>query len=71
MGVFTLQSITKNEVPITIPVKISKECLWTMCKNCRWYCKFEGVCVNGKSDYVADFVDEEHLCRKYEERKER
>lgn len=40
------------------------------CENCRW-CTIEEnsdmVCVNGDSEYVADFVDEKHCCEEFEE----
>lgn len=40
------------------------------CENCKYYEKFSGVCFNGDSDFVADFVDENFVCDKWEERSE-
>lgn len=37
-----------------------------VCGNCKWYCEFEGVCVNADSKYVADFRDSDFSCEKFE-----
>lgn len=39
------------------------------CKACEWYCEFEGVCVNGDSDHVADFINPESYCDEFEEKR--
>ncbi len=36
------------------------------CNNCKWYAEFEGVCCNGDSEHVADFVDDESVCEVWE-----
>lgn len=39
------------------------------CSTCKYghYDEMQGyVCVNGNSEYVADFVDAEHVCEDYE-----
>ena len=46
-----------------------KEC----CGNCKYYYKAydeyeDYVCVNGESEYVADWTDYSHCCDEYEER---
>ena len=40
-----------------------------ICKTCKYYYFFEGVCVNGYSEHRADFVDEEDSCEVWELRK--
>lgn len=43
------------------------------CENCRWCATEENddmVCVNSDSEYVADFVDENHYCEEFEEKEE-
>lgn len=37
------------------------------CKNCKWHDSFSWVCVNGDSDYVADFTMEDDVCEEWEE----
>ena len=37
------------------------------CENCNYYGKFSGVCYNCYSDFVADFVDKNFSCNKWEE----
>lgn len=36
------------------------------CSNCRWYAAFEGVCCNGDSPNVADFMGAEETCEQWE-----
>lgn len=41
-----------------------------LCKTCKYgnYDEMQGyVCVNGESEYVADFVDEDNWCEEWEE----
>ncbi len=35
------------------------------CKTCKWYCEFEGVCVNADSEHCADFVDADFFCNHF------
>ena len=40
------------------------------CGNCNW-CAKEGedlVCVNSDSEYVADYVEQDHVCDEWEEK---
>ena len=41
------------------------------CKTCEYYYDFEGVCVNGDSEYRADFVNEDDSCKVWELRKDK
>lgn len=50
--------------------QIKKKC----CGTCKWH-KFknvhaEWICINGESDYVADWTDYNFYCEDYEEREE-
>lgn len=36
------------------------------CKDCKYYAEFEGVCCNGNSEKVADYMDAEDWCDKWE-----
>lgn len=41
------------------------------CGSCKWCHKDELndlICVNGNSEYVTDYVDEEHSCCDFEEK---
>lgn len=38
-----------------------------LCRNCRWYAEYEGVCCNGDSEHGADFVDGDYYCDEWEE----
>ena len=38
-----------------------------LCRTCRWYAEYEGVCCNGDSEHRADFVDEDYYCDEWEE----
>ena len=37
------------------------------CENCKYYEPFNGVCCNAKSEWVADFRDEDDACVSFEE----
>ena len=37
------------------------------CGTCSWYEAFSGVCCNGDSRFVADFMDEEGGCNHWED----
>ena len=37
------------------------------CENCKYYEQFNGVCCNAKSEWVADFRDEDDVCANFEE----
>lgn len=37
------------------------------CENCKHYEPFNGVCCNAKSEWVADFRDEDDDCINFEE----
>lgn len=39
---------------------------YNICKNCKWYAEFEGVCCNGDSEHRADFTSEDFSCKKFE-----
>lgn len=42
-----------------------------LCKNCKWRSdEFTSVCVNDKSDHLADFVEAEQTCECWEKRDE-
>lgn len=41
-------------------------CKCEICKNCKWYVAYEGVCVNGESEKCADFTDKDFSCEKFE-----
>lgn len=48
---------------------ISEEQLFSkakICKNCKWYASYEGVCCNSDSKKCADFTDENFSCEKFE-----
>lgn len=48
---------------------ISEEQLFNkhkICKNCKWYAEYKGVCVNSDSKRCADFTDEYFSCEKFE-----
>jgi hypothetical protein len=38
-----------------------------ICKTCKWYEPFCGVCCNGDSEHRADFMEAESRCEKWEE----
>ena len=38
-----------------------------LCRTCRWYAEYEGVCCNSDSEHRADFVDEDYYCEEWEE----
>ena len=38
-----------------------------ICKYCKWYANFEGVCCNGKSKHCADFVGTDDFCWEWEQ----
>lgn len=39
-----------------------------ICRACKWYAEFEGVCTNGYSPHRADFINEENTkCKYYED----
>lgn len=37
-----------------------------VCRNCKWYAAYEGVCCNGKSEWRADFRDGYDGCPAWE-----
>lgn len=37
-----------------------------ICSNCKWYENYAGVCFNGISDHVADFIDADGHCEEWE-----
>ena len=38
------------------------------CGSCKWYAEPEDVCVNDKSEHVADFVWDERGCEEWEKK---
>ena len=36
------------------------------CRNCKWHDNFSWVCLNGDSEYAADFTDDGDTCDKWE-----
>lgn len=40
------------------------------CANCKWYEDCQGVCLNGDSEYLAEFTDPEDVCEEWEEQDE-
>jgi len=40
------------------------------CDNCQWHEDFSGVCMNGLSEWKADFTDSDFICDEWEERHE-
>lgn len=40
------------------------------CRSCDWYESYQGVCLNGESEYRADFIDPEDSCPQWERRPE-
>lgn len=38
------------------------------CSSCKWYEDFNGVCFNGDSENCADYVTDDAVCNKWEER---
>lgn len=54
---------------IATALGISEEQLFNkpkICKNCKWYAAYEGVCCNGESEKHADFTDGDFSCEKFE-----
>ena len=41
-----------------------------VCKTCRWYEDFQGVCFNGDSEFCADFTDPHDTCKEWEKKDE-
>ena len=37
------------------------------CRTCRWWDEFAGACCNGESDNVAEFMQPEDMCKRWEE----
>ena len=40
------------------------------CENCKWHEHFNGACLNGGSEYVADFTDSDFSCEHWEGKEE-
>lgn len=36
-----------------------------ICRNCKHYAEYEGVCCYYKSEHVADFVGEDYSCKEW------
>lgn len=53
--------------------EIAKTIDWTWeevdqrCRNCEYYYRYEGVCTNGDSEHVADFMSGENVCKEWRE----
>ena len=38
------------------------------CANCKWHEDFSGACMNGLSEWKADFTENSFVCEEWEER---
>ena len=38
------------------------------CSTCDWYAKFDGVCMNGDSEFRGDFKCLDDTCKEWEEK---
>lgn len=56
-----------DEVQGGIKTELLEKVDFMICKYCKWYTHFEGVCCNDKSKHCADFIDAEDFCWEWEQ----